>query len=264
MDAHTEYASDYVKQCVLILETTGADNVGGPARTKSDGYMQEAIAAAYHSPFSVGGARFHNVDYEGAVDTVTYGCWRREIFDRIGFFDESLVRNQDDEFNLRLKRAGGQIWQSPRIQSWYKPRSSLRSLFWQYAQYGYWKVRVIQKHRIPASVRHLVPAGFLLLLVALPMLSFYSALAFRAWFALIGAYLAFIVLASLRTANEKGWKLLPVVPLAFACFHFGYGFGFLRGVWDFILLRRQPGAAFSSLTRSASSPTASSQGRLDP
>jgi GT2 family glycosyltransferase len=204
------------------------------------------------------------VEYEGYVDTVTYGCWRREIFDRIGFFDESLVRNQDDEFNLRLRRAGGRIWQSARIQSWYKPRSTLRSLFQQYAQYGYWKVRVIQKHRIPASVRHLVPAGFLLLLLALPMLSFYSALALQAWLGLIGAYLAFIVLASLRTANGKGWKLLPVLHLVFASFHFGYGLGFLRGIWDFVLLRRQPGSAFSRLTRSTSSRTiTSSQSRVD-
>jgi GT2 family glycosyltransferase len=253
MDAHTEYASNYVKQCVLILETTRADNVGGPARTRTDGYAQAAIAAAYHSPFSVGGAHFHNVDYEGYVDTVTYGCWRREIFDRIGFFDESLVRNQDDEFNLRLRRAGGKIWQSPRLQSWYKPRSTLRSLFWQYAQYGYWKVRVIQKHRIPASARHLVPACFLLLLLVLPMLSFCSVFALQAWFGLIGAYLAIMVLASLKTANKNEWKLLPVLPLAFACFHFGYGLGFLSGIWDFVLLRRQPASAFSRLTRPSSS-----------
>ena len=83
--------------------------LAGPARTKSNGYMQSAIRAVYHSRFAVGGARFHNVDYEGYVDTVTYGCWRKEVFDRIGLFDEELVRNQDDEFNLRLTRAGGKI-----------------------------------------------------------------------------------------------------------------------------------------------------------
>jgi hypothetical protein len=253
MDAHTEYASDYVKQCVLILEETKADNVGGPARTKSDGYIQEAIAAAYHSPCSVGGACFHNIEHEGYVDTVPYGCWRREIFDRIGFFDESLVRNQDDEFNLRLSRAGGKIWQSPRIRSWYKPRSSLRSLFWQYAQYGYWKVRLIQKHRVPASVRHVVPGFFVFLLALLPVLSFLGIVPLKVWFGLVGVYLAFIVVASIGTASKNRWKLLPVLPLTFACFHFGYGIGFLRGVWDFVVLRRRPALAFSRLTRPASS-----------
>ena len=96
-------------------------------------------------------------NYEGKLDTVYLGCWPREVFERIGLFDEELVRNQDDEFNLRLARAGGKIWQSPRIKSWYSPRGSLGDLFRQQMQYGYWKVRVIQKHRMPASVRHLVP-----------------------------------------------------------------------------------------------------------
>jgi glycosyltransferase involved in cell wall biosynthesis len=171
MDAHTEYAADYVRQCLAVLRETGADNVGGPARTKSMGALQAAICTAYHSPFAVGGARFHKGAYEGYVDTVPYGCWPRQIFDQIGLFDEELIRNQDDEFNLRLIRRGGKIWQSPRIKSWYRPRSSLRCLFRQYMQYGYWKVRVIQKHRRPAAVRHLVPGSFVLAVIVLSLLA---------------------------------------------------------------------------------------------
>lgn len=174
MDAHTEYAADYVRQCVEVLETTGADNVGGPAQTKAETYMEKVVAAAYHSPFSVGGARFHNVNYEGWVDTVTYGCWRRETFERFGYFDEELVRNQDDEHNLRILRGGGKIYQSPKIQSWYRPRGSLTALFKQYMQYGYWKVRVIQKHKLPASWRHLVPGAFVLSLGLLFLLAAFS------------------------------------------------------------------------------------------
>src|SRR5437867_3445709 len=151
MDAHTNYAADYVSQCVQLLSETAADNVGGPWIAKGKGRIGQAIAAAFQSSFANGGARAHNPNYSGPVDTVYLGCWRREIFDRIGFFDEELVRNQDDEFNLRLSRAGGLIWQSPRIKSWYRPRASLRSLWRQYVQYGYWKVRVIQKHCLPAS-----------------------------------------------------------------------------------------------------------------
>jgi hypothetical protein len=215
--------------------------------------MQAVIAAAYHSPFSVGGAHFHNIEHEGYVDTVTYGCWRREVFDRIGYFDEDLVRNQDDEFNLRLTRAGGKIWQSPRIRSWYRPRRTLRSLFWQYAQYGYWKVRVIQKHKIPGSMRHVVPGCFVLLLALLPALSFFEPALLRVWFGLVIAYLGLLVLATLTTACKGGWKLAPLLPLAFACFHFGYGIGFLCGILDFVLLRRGPALAFSRLTRPASS-----------
>ena len=167
MDAHSEYASDYIRQCLQVLDETGADNVGGPWIARGEGYIGLAIAAVFQSPFAVGGARGHNPEYEGEIDTVYLGCWRRELFDRIGFFDEELVRNQDDEFNLRLVRAGGRIWQSPRIRSWYRPRGSLRDLFRQYLQYGYWKVRVIQKHRRPAAIRHLAPAGLVISLALL-------------------------------------------------------------------------------------------------
>ena len=240
MDAHTEYASDYVRQCLTVLRETGADNVGGPARTKSQGTLQSAICVAYHSPFAVGGARFHQVEYEGYVDAVPYGCWPRKVFDQIGLFDEELVRNQNDEFNLRLTWVGGKIWQSPRIQSWYRPRSSLRCLFRQYMQYGYWKVRVIQKHRMPASVRHLLPGSFALVLIVLPLLSLWWPVAAWAWLGLIGLYSMCNVTVSLLIAARQAWILLPLLPLAFACYHCSYGYGFLRGVWDFVNLQRGP------------------------
>ncbi len=161
MDLHTEYAPDYVARCIETLQQTGARNVGGPARTTPRGTLGAAIAAAYHSSFGCGGARFHDPEYRGWVDTVTYGCWEKPYLEAIGLFDESLVRNQDDELNLRIVRSGGRIWQDPAIRSWYQPRNSLRALFLQYFQYGYWKVAVIRKHRIPASWRHLVPGAFM-------------------------------------------------------------------------------------------------------
>src|SRR5215813_2610722 len=177
IDVHTQYAPDYARQCLAVLHETGADNVGGPWVAQGTGYIGRAVAAAFQSPFAVGGARGHNPHYTGPVDTVYLGCWRREVFERIGFFDEELARNEDDELNLRLQRAGGLIWQSPRIQSWYHPRTSLPALWRQYMQYGYWKVRVIQKHRMPASVRHLVPAGFIFSLILLLPASLWSPLA---------------------------------------------------------------------------------------
>src|SRR5436190_10646704 len=160
MDAHTYYAPDYIKECLAVLRETGADNVGGPMRTTATSYKERAIRAVFHSAFAVGGARSHKTDYEGYVDTVIYGCWKKSVFERVGYFDEELVRNQDDEHNLRLIRAGGKIYQSPRIRSWYHVRGSLTALFRQYMQYGYWKALVIRKHRIPASFRHLVPGLF--------------------------------------------------------------------------------------------------------
>ena len=253
MDVHTEYAPDYLKKCVELLLRTGADNAGGPARTKAHGYLQEAICIAYHSPFSCGGASFHNPDFEGQVDTVTYGCWHKGTLLRLGLFDEELVRNQDDELNLRITRSGGKIFQSSAIRSWYHPRASLKALFNQYMQYGYWKVRVIQKHRLPASVRHLVPGTFVLGLILLTLLAPFFQLTFWAWTLWLGSYVLGNLLATFITGLRRDrWRFLPVLPVVFAAYHFGYGYGFLRGIIDFVLRRRGGAGTFTALTRGSS------------
>lgn len=263
MDAHTEYAPDYIRCCLETLNQTGADNVGGPARTKAETSMQKANAAAYHSPFSAGGARFHDVNYEGCVDTVTYGCWPRRTFEKFGLFDEELVRNQDDEHNLRIISGGGQIWQSPKIKSWYRPRASLTGLFRQYLQYGYWKVRVSQKHKRLASWRHVVPAVFVLTLALFFLISVLYCLAaafyplspvpnaVASWFLrlVLGAYGMAMLLASIHTAWKTEWKLLPVLPMVFYCYHFGYGYGYVKGMWDFVIRRNGAQKTFATLTR---------------
>ncbi len=260
-DAHTSYAADYCLRSMETLHRTRADNVGGPARTKVEGVKARAIAAAYHSRFSTGGARFHDPDFEGLVDTVPYGCWRREIFDRIGFFDESLVRNQDDEFNLRLLRAGGTIWQNPAIVSWYSPRATIHGLFHQYFQYGFWKVAVIRKHRLPGSWRHLVPAGFILagmLLGLMWLIAFVTGAALLfTWasgllLAMVCGYAAANVAASFLSARKNGWDTLILLPTAFAAFHFSYGLGFLAALPQFVVQSRGklPGnSLFTRITR---------------
>ena len=128
MDVHTTYAPDYVAECIAALVRTGADNVGGPWRAEAEaggGAMQEAIVAAFQSPLVAGGALSRRLDYEGPVDTVYLGAWPRATFDRFGSFDETLVRNQDDEHNLRITAGGGRVWQSARIVSAYRPRARL-------------------------------------------------------------------------------------------------------------------------------------------
>jgi len=237
MDAHTEYQSDYIRKCVDTLRATDADNVGGPARTRAESYIGRAIAAAYHSRFSTGGGRFHQVSFEGYVDTVTYGCWYKTTLERLGLFDETLVRNQDDELNLRLIRQGGRIWQSPRIVSWYHLRSSLSGLFRQYYQYGFWKVPVIRKHRIPASWRHLVPGCFLIWIVTLGVAAVISWMARSPLLPLSlgllagtsGIYLLACIAASLPS-SRRDWTILPVLPWVFMIYHFSYGLGFLFGM----------------------------------
>jgi glycosyltransferase involved in cell wall biosynthesis len=239
MDAHTLYAPDYCRVCIETLERTGADNVGGPARTRATGRRARAVAAAFHSKFSTGGAYFHDDNYEGPADTVTYGCWRRSTFDEIGFFDEALVRNQDDELNLRLVRSGGRIWQNPAIKSWYSPRGDAAGVFRQYFQYGFWKVAVIRKHRRPASLRHLVPLSFVLANAFLLVGAVVSRVAGRAelagmfavlWLWLLASYAAVVMTVSVLTARENGWDILGHLPMVFAAYHLSYGLGFLAGL----------------------------------
>jgi glycosyltransferase involved in cell wall biosynthesis len=250
MDSHTTYADDYIQRCVEVLQQTNADNVGGAWVATGSGLMGEAIAAAFQSPYAVGGAKGHDPNCEGHVDTVYLGCWPREVFQRFGLFDEELVRNQDDEFNLRIRRGGGRIWQSRKIRSWYHPRKTLNELFSQYLQYGYWKVRVLQKHRVPASMRHLIPGLFVFAVILLPMLSILVPSAIWLWSALLATYLCCNVLAAVVTARRHETRLRFVLPVVFACFHVAYGLGFLRGFFDFVLMRRKPANAYTRLTRS--------------
>lgn len=249
MDAHTTYAADYIRQCLEVMQETGADNVGGPMRTRAETMLEQAIRAVFHSRFAVGGALSHNVEYEGWVDTVIYGCWKKSTFREVGGFDEELVRNQDDEHNLRLNRNGYRVYQSPRIRSWYRVRGSLSSLFRQYMQYGYWKILVIQKHGAPASWRHVVPGLFLAVTTGLGLWGCGWPPALWAALGLLGAYLLVVLVVSAFTAARSKWKLLPLLPVVFGCFHFGYGYGFLRGVWDFWIFHNAPQTEFVRLTR---------------
>ena len=249
MDAHTEYASDYVQRCVETLQQTGADNVGGPARTKADNYLQRAISAAYHSRFSTGGAPFHRPSYEGEVDSVTYGCWQKDKLLEIGLFDEELVRNQDDELNFRIKRFGGRLWQSPSIRSWYRPRASLVSLFKQYMQYGYWKVRVMQKHGRPASLRHVVPVIFVFGLAFGWLAGLLFTLLYAAYFASVAIYVFVSIVFSIRAASIAGWDLLPILPIVFLIYHVSYGIGNVTGFVDFFVLRPNCRQMMSGLSR---------------
>jgi succinoglycan biosynthesis protein ExoA len=234
MDLHTVYASDYVAQCVEALQFSQADNVGGPWRAiaEPDQPTQQAIAAAFQSRWLAGGARSRQLDFNGWVDTVYLGCWRREAFERYGGFDEQLVRNQDDEHNLRITCRGGRIWQSSAIVSSYRPRRSVGALFRQYLQYGYWKPFVMRKHGQPASIRHVVPA---LLLVLIMVLLVAMPLGMPAWpfWLLLGSYAGLLVLsATLIAAAGRAWGLWWRLPLVIAAYHTGYGLGGLLGWID--------------------------------
>lgn len=233
VDGHTEIASDYVSQCVADLLGTEADNVGGRMVAVGRESLGEAVALATSSPFGVGGARFHYSHREEWVDTVYMGAWRKEIFDRVGLFDEEQVRNQDDEFNYRIRKHGGRILLSPRIKSKYTVRNRLGSLWRQYFQYGYWKVRVLQKHPRQMRPRQFAPLTLVATLLGTGLLACFFPLG-RILLALVGgAYVIANLAASILTARKGGWRQLPLLPVVFATLHLSYGLGFLIGLVKF-------------------------------
>lgn len=264
MSAHARYPADYLLRCYEIASKTEADNVGGPAIAEAQGYVQRSNAASHHSPFSVGGASWHSMQYEGAARTVFGGFYRRDVFERVGLFDEQLVRDSDAEFNFRLERSGGTIWQSPQIRSWYAPRSTVDGLFRQYRQYGYWKVRIMQKHGRTPAIRQYVPAIFVTVLPLLVACTLLTWLGSMLWTELSGAaaisrdlllvagasYALVLAIASVTTAAHYGWDLLPILPVTFASYHVGYGIGFVNGLIDFVLRGRSvPRRSMAELTR---------------
>jgi succinoglycan biosynthesis protein ExoA len=234
VDGHTVIAFDYARNCLNALSRTGADNVGGRMTPVGDSVFGRAVAAATCSRFGVGGARFHYSQRAEWVDTVYLGAWRRDLFSRIGNFDEEMVRNQDDEFNYRLRASGGKILLDPAIKSEYHNRSTPSALWKQYFQYGYWKVRVLQKHPRQMQLRQFAPAtlvlGFFALLLAMPIVKT-GPLAFVA---AVTAYVLANLLASIFAAARAGLRALPLLPVAFSILHFAYGCGFLIGLITFI------------------------------
>jgi succinoglycan biosynthesis protein ExoA len=231
VDCHSGYPSDYLRRCALVAEETGADNVGGIFVPNGETDVERAVATAMDSPF--GGIHWtrHGDTGRHDVDTVPYGAFRPRAFELAGLFDETLVRNQDDEFNLRLRRAGGRIVLDPSIRIFYTPRGSLRRLFRQYFEYGLWKPAVMRKHGSVVSLRSLVPIAFVASLLALAVLAPFSRVALLMLGVEVGLYLLGALVFGLLAVRSKREQLriLPRVLAAFGTFHVAYGLGMTAG-----------------------------------
>ena len=243
MDVHCRYPVHYIRTLVGWLERSGADNVGGACRTlPANGTpTARAIAIALSHPLGVGNALFRvGVSEPRWVDTVPFGCYRRQVFDRIGFFDEELVRNQDDEFNHRLIGHGGRILIVPDVTSDYFARASLGKLALMYYQYGYFKPLVARKLGRVATLRQLAPPAFVLFLaLAIPTAPL-SRVVGVLLAAVAALYLGGILATSLRLAVREGASVIAPLVAAFPIMHLAYGTGFLRGALD--LARRSHAA----------------------
>lgn len=232
VDGHTRIAPDYVRAGVDALQRTGADNVGGAMTAIGGGVLGDAVARVTSSRFGVG-SYFHFGTEERDVDTVYLGMWPRAVFGRIGLFDEELVRNQDDELNYRLRKAGGRVVLAPTMRSLYQNRQSFRHLAKQYYQYGVYKVRVLQKHPRQMSWRHFVPPTFVAGLIALSISALFWAPAAIALVLASGGYLTVTALLGFQLSGADGVRPWLAAWAAFVIIHLCWGLGFLVGLGRF-------------------------------
>jgi glycosyltransferase involved in cell wall biosynthesis len=252
--AHSVYPRSYIRDLVRELAISEADGVGGVCTTSAGGRhpVATAIAVALAHPFGVGNSWFRIGSREPRwVDTVPFGCYRRDVFDRIGGFDEELVRNQDDEFNLRLLRRGGRLRLIPAVASRYYARTSLGQLGRMFYQYGLYKPLVIRKVGAIMTLRQLVPAAFVLSLAASVAIGAASP-ALRALPAGIAlAYAAAAFGAAIGAVGHRGVRCALALLVVFPVIHLSYGFGFLLGLLRLPLRGHglKPAAAVVPLSR---------------
>ena len=267
MDVHADYAPDFVRRCVEVLEETGADNVGGAARARAKTFFQRALCAALGSPLGVGGSKYRDPDAEGWVDTVFPGAFRRRVFETVGMFDPRAITNEDAEINQRIHDAGGRVWLSKKIHVWYFPRDSFRSLARQYFRYGKGRARTLHKHKKFLVLRPAIPFLFVatgaLLLATTPWQPLpLTALAF-------GGYAAMTLAEALRVVwkNGTGLAAVPVVWAIFPVLHLAHGTGFAAGLAQYALSPdwpREPERTHTRSPRSTASRTAAPQPSASP
>lgn len=227
MDAHSLYAPDYVAECVRLLQTTGAANVGGVQRAVGDTPLTRAVAAAVSSPFAAGDAKYRYATEPAWVDTVYLGAWRVKTLRDLDGMRPGWAVNEDYEMNVRLRQRGGRVYLSPTIRSEYHVRGSIPKLARQYFRYGFWKVRTLMHHPGSLRWRQLVAPAFILSLLATPLLVWWLG---ALGLAHVAAYLGANLAASVAVARRAGWSRLPLLPIVFATIHLSWGSGFWCGL----------------------------------
>src|SRR5581483_5443156 len=254
VDGHCEIAPDYLRRCVENLQNDAVDGVGGHIETIGGTRVARAIALAMSSSFGVGSSFRTRRHKSILADTIVFPAYTRSILARGGPFDEELVRNQDDEYNYRLRKLGAKLLEAANVHSRYYSRSSLRSLWRQYFQYGYWKVRVLQKHSRQMQPRQFAPPLFVAALACSLLASPWSVVGSWLFAALAGVYVSANLTATLLVARQGNWRLAPLLPLAFATLHVSYGLGFLVGLIRFWNRWAEPNQGSGAEATTISSP----------
>jgi succinoglycan biosynthesis protein ExoA len=235
LDAHSVPRSDYVSRSVEALESNKGENVGGvwEIQPAGDGWTARSIAAAAAHPLAVGDAHYRYTEKAQTVDTVPFGAYRRELIDRIGGYDETLLTNEDYEFNVRIRKSGGRIWLDPGIRSVYFARTSFSQLAKQYWRYGYWKAIMLSRYPSTLRWRQALPPLFVFSMAGFALLSPWLSAARILLLIVAAAYLLTIFFFSTRTAIQKRDPVLFVgLPISIAIMHISWGSAFLWSLFQ--------------------------------
>ncbi|MBI4759641.1 MAG: glycosyltransferase family 2 protein [Chloroflexi bacterium] len=233
LDAHSQPYPDYVERCVQALEEGRGDNVGGvwEIRPGAATWIAQVIAAAAAHPLGVGDALYRHARQAAYVDTVPFGSFKRDLLERIGWFDETLLTNEDYEFNARLRKAGGRIWLDPSIRSVYFARATLKELAHQYWRYGYWKWRMLRRYPDTIRWRQALPPLFVSSLIALALFSPWMPFSASVLAVELLAYFLVMLMAGAHSAVRRGnFSLLIGLPLVIPVMHLSWGSGFLWSI----------------------------------
>lgn len=233
LDAHSEPEASYVENSINDLRQGKGDNIGGLwiIQPGKPGWMAQSIALAAGHPLGAGDARYRYSTTAGEVDTVPFGAYQRSLFDRVGLFDETLLTNEDYEFNARIRSKGGKIFFDPAIRTRYYARPTLGALARQYWRYGYWKWRMLKRFPGTLRWRQAVPPLFVLAVFLTAVFSLWSPIARILLVAGIALYLAILLAASVPGARKAGdFRLVVGFPAAVATMHFSWGTSFIMSM----------------------------------
>jgi len=233
VDAHSKPYPDYVANCIAAHESGRGDNVGGvwEIRPGADTWIADSIAVAAAHPLGVGDALYRHAKHAAEVDTVPFGSFRRTLIEQVGFFDETLLTNEDYEFNARVRKSGGKIWLDPSIRSIYFSRPTLLELIRQYWRYGFWKWRMLRRYPDTLRWRQALPPLLVLSLIGLAVLSIFMPFARILLAAILFLYFSIMILAGVQAAlRQRKAYLILGLPLAIFAMHISWGSGFLWSI----------------------------------